>query len=150
MRYVGRGQMHQRNEAPARNRNAEQAASQRKQKPFDKKLAHEPATGRANRSTDRQLSLAGGGLGEQEVRHIGAGNHEKEEHRTQQNKQGRTHVGAGCSLKGDNRDFGDVSVLPILLLDLPRDSSQFGMSLWERDAVAQASDTMPVMRSAAG
>ena len=71
---------------------AEQAAGEAERHAFGEQRARQPAAARAQRNADGELPPASLGPHEKQIRHVGAGDHQHDSDRAQENPQHAPHV----------------------------------------------------------
>ena len=122
------------------------------QQRFGDELPNQAPTAGTERVAQRQLARARGGLGEQEVRRVDAGDEQQDADRAQQDVQRGAHLGRLRRLQRNRRRASQQIV--VLLGRLPhdplRDGGKVGRRLDRADADPQAADAGVVVRRAAG
>ena len=147
---VRRRQGHQRVHTPEGRNDAEPSPCDGKQKRFGKELTHQPPSPRPQRRANAQFFLAGGGLRQEQVGHVGASDQQQKPYRSEQGQQRGTHL---CGQRVSKRRDGYVrhhGVLAVLLLELSGDARKLGARLGRRDAAAQPPHHAPIVGTAAG
>ena len=83
----------------------------------------------SERDTNRELILPRGGLGQQEIGNIQAGDEEEKSNCAEKHDERRPYGSRQFLSKAGNRSIGHVYIGRVLLMDLARDCGQFRMSL---------------------
>ena len=108
------------------------AGEQAEERALGEQLADEPSAARPERDADRDLAAPAGGAGEQQVRHVRAGDEQDEGHHAHEHGPGQGHVPAKLRIEaghGSERRAAGVVLLRMGLLEPGRDRAQGGVGL---------------------
>ena len=130
----------QRQQPPVRQHHPQEHARERQHQALDEQLLDDAGPAGPHRQPDGDLLVARGGLGEQEVGHIGAGDEQDERHRHLEDQQRGPHTPRHDLGQRQRRTTPPALLIRVGLLDALDQLAQLGVGGLERHTRRQPAD----------
>ena len=149
-RQVGRKDGGQGADRPGGDQDSEETARHGKGQRLGQELLNETAAPGPEGRPHGQFLAAGGGAREKQAGDIGAGNEEQQADGSEKGQERGSNVADHGVGQGRHRGVDEVHVLAEAVPDAAGDRAEIRTRLPDGDAVPQASESLPVVRRAAG